>query len=99
MIRRITYRAATPETPTAVNWRLRGACTEVDPELMFPSTKQVEIDAAKDVCRRCPVLAQCLKDILAAEGGKDPAARHGIVAGLTPTERRKIWRQSKKDTA
>ncbi|MEU9410144.1 WhiB family transcriptional regulator [Streptomyces sp. NPDC048281] len=70
----------------ATYWRERGACLRVDPELFFPpgsgTLTHVQIDDAKAVCRRCPVLEQCLG--WAMEFG--PV--EGVWGGTTESERR-----------
>ncbi|GAB1331300.1 WhiB family transcriptional regulator [Streptomyces sennicomposti] len=69
-----------------MNWRERGACRSEDPELFFPlgegalSLRQIE--QARAVCRRCPVLREC----------REFALRHreydGVWGGMTARERR-----------
>ena len=45
-------------------WRDAAACLGVDPEVFFPTAQagpvhDVQVAAAKQVCRRCPVQAEC----------------------------------------
>jgi WhiB family redox-sensing transcriptional regulator len=68
-------------------WRAAAACGRVDPELFYP----LDLDpvgpavlAARRVCAHCPVLPECLGDVLASE---DPARRWGVIGGTTPDER------------
>jgi len=46
-----------------MDWRHHAACREVDPELFFPigntGPALLQIDEAKRVCRRCPVIEGC----------------------------------------
>jgi WhiB family redox-sensing transcriptional regulator len=70
----------------ALSWMSRGACRQADPELFFPvaavtgpAARQAE--AAKAVCGRCDVRANCLS--YAVE-----AMPEGIWGGTTPEERR-----------
>ena len=69
-------------------WTERAACHEpgVDPELFFPVSESGlaagEAAAAKAICARCPVAAECLAWALRAG---EPA---GIWGGTTPEERR-----------
>jgi WhiB family redox-sensing transcriptional regulator len=69
-------------------WMLRGACRREDPELFFPLSasgpSQVQISAAKAVCARCPVRANCLSYALITQPD-------GIWGGTTTEER---WRHS-----
>ncbi|MBW5420228.1 WhiB family transcriptional regulator [Streptomyces sp. BG9H] len=96
MIRRTPYQRATPDTPTADDWRKRGACADVKPEVMFPGRAPEAIDAAKAVCQDCPVYRTCLRDIIRHEGAKHPDNRHGVVAALTGRERHAVWRQLRR---
>ncbi|MGW1894673.1 WhiB family transcriptional regulator [Streptomyces sp. NPDC002004] len=47
-----------------MEWLLRAACAAEDPELFFPvgtsGPARRETEAAKRICARCPVTAQCL---------------------------------------
>ncbi len=69
-------------------WRDRAACRDVDPELFFPvgSTGDAvqEIEAAKAVCRTCPVRAECLEFALQAN------QEAGVWGGASEEERRKM---------
>ncbi|MGY6019931.1 WhiB family transcriptional regulator [Streptomyces spinosirectus] len=72
-------------------WHERAACLGQDPELFFPVGDRgpalVQIDEAKAVCRRCPVVEQCLRWALNA-GQVD-----GIWGGTTESERRATSRR------
>lgn len=48
---------------------------------------------AKRACRRCPVGDLCLTRIMRQERGLDQPRRHGVVAGLTGTERARAARK------
>lgn len=89
-------RRATPDTPTADNWRQKAACARVKPEVMFPGTVPADIAAARTICEECPVYRDCLRDIIRHEGGTHPDRRHGVVAALTGPERHAVWRQLKR---
>jgi WhiB family transcriptional regulator, redox-sensing transcriptional regulator len=87
----------TPDSPTSHDWRHDALCAdprEGSPELWFPigntgpSTLQTE--AAKAVCRRCPVMDQCLQWALA----NPRLADHGVWGGLSEDERRNIRRRA-----
>ena len=75
------------------DWRHRAACTTEDPELFFPigntGPALNQIEEAKAVCHRCPVVENCLAWALSA--GQD----YGIWGGLTEDERRKITRSTR----
>jgi WhiB family redox-sensing transcriptional regulator len=70
-------------------WADRGACRApgVNPELFFPigvrGPALMQIAAAKAVCARCPVTAECLA--FALRTGESA----GIFGGMTPEERRR----------
>lgn len=67
-----------------VSWHQRGACVDHPNEEIFHPTNEQKNDlAAKSVCARCPVSAQCLKAALAM-----PQNVTGIWGGTTTKERR-----------
>ncbi len=76
--------AMPPYTPLA--WFARAACASTDPDAYFPA-KGAQVKAAKAVCGRCPVAADCL-DYALATGQK-----HGIWGGLSVNQRRRLARQ------
>jgi WhiB family redox-sensing transcriptional regulator len=65
-------------------WMLRGACRHEDPELFFPISAsgpaRGQISAAKAICARCPVRANCLSHALITQPD-------GIWGGTTKEER------------
>src|SRR3954453_15956281 len=76
------------EGPRAMDWRHRSACLDEDPELFFPigntGTAILQIEEAKQVCRRCDVREQCLA--WALEAGQD----HGVWGGMSADEPRAL---------
>lgn len=74
-----------------MDWRHHAACREVDPELFFPigntGPALLQIDEAKSVCRRCPVVESCLQ--WAVESGQDA----GVWGGMSEDERRTYKRR------
>lgn len=71
-------------------WQLLGACRDVDGEIFFhpegergPARSGREL-AAKAVCARCPVIAQCRAHALAA---REP---YGVWGGLSESEREEL---------
>ena len=74
------------------DWRNRAACRMEDPELFFPNGNSGPwvhvIEEAKAVCRRCPVMDQCLQ--WALETGQDS----GVWGGLSEDERRAMRRRA-----
>src|SRR3569832_309188 len=74
-----------------MDWRHRAACLDEDPELFFPigntGPALLQIEEAKAICRRCPVMDTCLK--WALESGQDA----GVWGGLSEDERRALTRR------
>ena len=75
-----------------MDWRHRAACLDEDPELFFPigntGPALLQIEEAKAVCRRCPVIDTCLQ--WALETGQDA----GVWGGLSEDERRALKRRN-----
>jgi WhiB family redox-sensing transcriptional regulator len=74
-----------------MDWRHRAICRHVDPELFFPigttGPAAVQVEEAKAVCRRCPVVNDCLQWALSS--GQDA----GVWGGLDEDERRALRRR------
>ncbi|MBA9002496.1 MULTISPECIES: WhiB family transcriptional regulator [Thermomonospora] len=73
------------------HWTDHAICRGADPELFYPINYSVpvmaeQVRAAKSICARCPVRAECLDWALRA-GEPD-----GIWGGTTPEERRYLRR-------
>lgn len=75
---------------TSCSWARRAACRKRG-ELFYPvgddwaaPGNAARAEAAKAVCARCPVQAECLD--YALESGD----AHAILGGLTPAERRRL---------
>jgi len=78
-------------------WREKAACRDTDADLFFPTGSTGlavdQIDAAKAVCRNCPVREACLQ--FALESNQEA----GIWGGRDEDERRKLrrgWRASRR---
>lgn len=82
------HTGSVPDTEPAYQWRDDAACTNVDPDAMFPGNDRAGIAYAKSICRMCPVVVECLLDALAIGD-----TQHGIRGGLTPQERRAYARK------
>lgn len=74
---------------------VRGAaCAGVETNLFFPRPNDVAmVQAAKEICRGCPVLRACLMQAL--RNGDD----HAVLGGTTPDERRLIRRRLARERA
>jgi len=75
-----------------MDWRHHALCRDEDPELFFPigtaGPAAVQVEHAKLVCRRCPVVTDCLAWSL--ETGQDA----GVWGGTSEDERRALARRS-----
>ncbi len=74
-----------------MDWRHNAVCREEDPELFFPigntGPALLQIEEAKAVCRRCPVMEQ-RRTVL--QSGQDS----GVWGGLSEDERRAMKRRA-----
>lgn len=74
------------------DWRHKSACLDQDPELFFPvgetGPSVIQAEKAKAVCRRCPVLKECLQWAL-TQGEHD-----GVWGGLDEHQLRSIRRRA-----
>jgi len=72
-------------TPTREHWLASAACRDQDPELFFPigtiGPALIQAAQAKSVCRRCPVVDECLQWALEVGIG------YGVAGGKTAAER------------
>lgn len=74
------------------DWRHRAACRDEDPELFFYKGREDSLQAsaqiikAKTVCRRCPVISDCLRYAL-------KTGPEGVWGGTTFDERADIRRR------
>jgi WhiB family transcriptional regulator, redox-sensing transcriptional regulator len=70
-----------------VDWRYWAACRDEDPDWFFPTAAegtylyQREVQRAKDVCRVCPVIDDCLREAVSQ-------GRHGVWGGTDEPLRR-----------
>ncbi|MEU8682773.1 WhiB family transcriptional regulator [Streptomyces sp. NPDC048611] len=80
-----------------MDWRHDAVCREEDPELFFPvgntGPALLQIEEAKTVCRRCPVMGQCLQ--WALESRQDT----GVWGGMSEDERRAMRRRAARHRA
>ncbi|WP_131737689.1 WhiB family transcriptional regulator [Actinomadura roseirufa] len=80
-----------------MDWRHRAACRDVDPELFFPIGNTgpaiLQIEEAKQVCKRCDVTDSCLR--WALDSGQDS----GVWGGMGEDERRALKRRTARARA
>jgi WhiB family redox-sensing transcriptional regulator len=79
--------AALTDTLTPEEWRASALCAQTDPELFFPEMGDDGYEA-RQVCRVCPVKAECLEHAL--EHGE----QFGIWGGMGKKKRRKLIQAS-----
>jgi WhiB family redox-sensing transcriptional regulator len=74
-----------------MDWRHRAACRDVDPEIFFPIGNSgpalVQIEEAKQVCYRCPVMESCREWALSSSQDS------GVWGGMNEDERRAARRR------
>ena len=74
----------------ALDWRHRALCRYEDPELFFPvgtgGPALLQLSEARSVCRRCPVVSECLAFALAHD-------EVGVWGGMSEDERRELRRR------
>ena len=94
---RADFRRGIPKESKDMDWRHRAVCRDEDPELFFPigntGPALLQIEQAKAVCRRCPVIQECLT--WALESGQDA----GVWGGLSEDERRALKRRNARARA
>ncbi|MGW1378860.1 WhiB family transcriptional regulator [Streptomyces sp. NPDC002446] len=80
-----------------MDWRHNAACRVEDPELFFPVGSNgpalLQVEMAKTVCRRCPVMGQCLQ--WALEYRQDA----GVWGGMSEDERQAMRRRAARNRA
>jgi WhiB family redox-sensing transcriptional regulator len=60
-------------------WRWFAACKGMDPDIFFAGKGPGANDTARAICGRCPVRAECLRDLGQYYGG--------FIGGMTTTQR------------
>jgi WhiB family redox-sensing transcriptional regulator len=77
-----------------MEWLHRARCKDEDPELFFPvgttGPAAVQLEAARAICMRCDVKAECLEWAMAT--GQDA----GVWGGLSEDERRALRRSRRR---
>ncbi|WP_129665471.1 WhiB family transcriptional regulator [Phytoactinopolyspora endophytica] len=74
-------------------WMSQAVCSDADPDLFYPPTdgrqSELQIRAARRICRDCPVRRPCFEEAFALPVVMD----YGIRAGTTARERRAMRRR------
>ena len=88
IVRNHAYAPVSADAPV----RPRAACADEDPELFFPigdtGPALLQIEEAKAVCRRCPLMESCL------QGALERGESAGVFGGLSEPERRSLKRRA-----
>jgi len=73
------------------SWRLDAACTGTDTDLFFPDARGAvaSVNAAKELCAKCPVCDYCLEYAMLIEHRRGEY-RNGVWGGLSVRERYRI---------
>jgi WhiB family transcriptional regulator, redox-sensing transcriptional regulator len=81
----------------ASSWRQQGSCLGDDADAFFapdgrePALRRAERERrAKQICRQCPVLAECAENAIVAE------EQYGIWGGMSETERAPLIREYRR---
>ena len=80
--------------PLPGRWADEGACRTAGVN-MYPGKNHRDIAAAIDVCRRCPVRAECLAYALDVCDQHD----HGIWGGVSQRERKRMRKHPQRRAA
>lgn len=88
-------REETPPMTDPVDWRHFAACQDTDdPELFFPTGQSVlarrQVQAAKQICARCPVRVACLDWAIGSR------QYTGVWGGLSEAERQGLYETPEK---
>jgi WhiB family redox-sensing transcriptional regulator len=94
----IIYFGTSPNVEESiVDGRHTAICKDEDPELFFPVGNSgpalLQIAEAKTVCRRCPIVSDCLA--WALESGQDA----GVWGGMSDDERRALKHRNARTRA
>ena len=66
-------------------WKMQGNCNDADVNIFFPESHSSENTAkARAICEECIVSQECLNHAI------NNLEKHGIWAGTTPTQRRRV---------
>jgi WhiB family transcriptional regulator, redox-sensing transcriptional regulator len=88
------HNPADSESEHSMDWRQKAACLDEDPELFFPvgttGPALEQVERAKQVCRSCAVIEQCL------EWALDSNQDAGVWGGLSEDERRTLRRSRQR---
>nr|WP_308016707.1 MULTISPECIES: WhiB family transcriptional regulator [Streptomyces violaceusniger group] len=94
---RTTFASSLASDDSDRDFRTSGACRKEEPDLFFPigntGPALLQIEEAKAVCRRCPVMETCLQWAL------DTNQHYGVWGGMSEDERRALKRRAARKRA
>lgn len=76
-----------PQTLEPAGQWVKAAACKADPDAMFPTSNEGEIEYAKAYCRTCPILELC------GQWALEHREEYGVWGGLSEAERRTIHRR------
>ncbi|WP_413804295.1 WhiB family transcriptional regulator [Streptomyces sp. OE57] len=89
---RTTFASSLASDDRDRDFRASGVCGGEEPDLFFPvgntGPALLQIEEAKAVCRRCPVMETCLQWAL------DTNQHYGVWGGMSEDERRALKRRA-----
>ncbi|MGW4779963.1 WhiB family transcriptional regulator [Streptomyces filamentosus] len=91
-----TNRAPSSSKSAVTDWRHRGACRDMDPDLFFPDGSTgpalLQAEEAKSACLHlCPVVTECLQWALETD------QQHGVWGGTHEADRRAMKRRAARN--
>lgn len=85
------------------DWVQHSACLQIGTDGFYPSGMSDDWETPRRVCmEHCNVRLQCLDRVMGLEQGQDYKTRWGIIAGLSPLERKALephWLSEQGDVA
>ncbi|MDA3649833.1 WhiB family transcriptional regulator [Saccharopolyspora indica] len=83
---------------TRPEWHEEAACAD-QPELFYSKSGKWahNVEDARRVCNGCPVLAECLRDVIGWESARSvpSASIAGVAGGMTAEERKTLYARFK----
>lgn len=71
------------------DWVRKAACLEIGVDAFFPVGNNDDWITPRRVCMEsCTVRLLCLDRVMTSERGQDFKTRHGVIAGMSPLERK-----------
>jgi len=83
-------------------WMVDAICTQIGTDAFYPRKGQ-QWQTSRRICLEvCPVREQCTEYAMTIERGMLAWERHGVIGGMTPTERMKyepMWIAGQNEVA